>query len=231
MDAIRKAGFIEFKDYFNINGLLMNGTELYTAVTVTMSVNGDDHIVPQQACNSLMRKVRALWENARRRWIRTTPTTPHDDNITWTPSTGGRVPFNKAGNAAIGKMVRMITPQPQRAKLIRLQNEHVTTCWNRERNALRVLAPSRRDLLQRLLRNALPLGIKRVHWTVEAQTNCMLCAEDEVETADHIFWNCAFARAMWSNVTTAWRNQSGHAVGWREVLLGYEVRLGRLNGT
>ena len=231
MDAIRKAGFIEFKDFINSNGAIMNGTELYTTVTVTMSVNGDEHIVPQQACNSLMRKVRALWENATRRWSRTTPATPHDNNITWMPSTGGRVSFNKANNAAIGRMVRSTTPQPQRAKLIRLQNEPVTTCWKRERNALCVLAPSRRDLMQRLLRNALPLGIKRIHWSHEAQTKCMLCDDNVLETADHIFWKCSFARAVWSNVTTAWRNQSGNDVGWREVLLGYEVRLGLLYGT
>lgn len=128
-------------------------------------------------------------------------------------------------------MVSTISPQPTRAKLIRINNVHATICWKRERQALSALAPSRRDLLSRLLRNALPLGFKRIHWTIEAQTKCMLCEDETLETADHIFWRCKFAKEIWNNVVTPWRNHQYNAIGWREVLIGYEVRLGPHAGT
>ena len=110
-----------------------------------------------------------------------------------------------------------------------MHNTPITVCWKKEASCLAMLAPSRRDLMLRLVRNALPLGIKRIHWETDAQKMCMLCELDCVESADHLFWRCQFAKDTWAALLRPWRNHRNGTVSWAEVLKDYEVRLDGVN--
>ena len=225
MNAIRKEGFTSFRHFMRDDGTMMSGNELYTAVTVSSSVNGTDYIVPRSACITLMRIIAAMWTNALNNWLLQSSTAPTNNFTTWWPASGGKTPFNTARNSAIAKYLAAIEAQRPQPRLIKLRGQPAQTCWIRESTALTQLAPSRRDLLRRMIRNALPLGAKRVHWTIETQTECMLCEEGKVETARHLFWQCTYAKETWGTLPLPWRSHSQNPITWEEVLLGYEVRL------
>ena len=226
MAVIRSQGFLNFEDFLNDNGTLLTAEDLYNKVLICLSVNNVDHIVPRSACHSLMKYIAALWRNTVRRWERESSIQTPQRTTEWWPPTGGNNPFSTANNKAISRMVSASEPPPKPLRLINLHEHPVSVNWKREKVMLRPLAPSRRDLIMRLIRNALPLGVKRVHWDVETQTRCMLCETNVVETASHLFWECTFARDTWGRLVEGWRNnQNNTQLGWKEVLVGYEVRL------
>ena len=225
MTTIRREGFVSFRHFMKEDGQLMSGEDLYTAVTVCTSVNGTDHVVPRSACNTLMRLITALWRNSTNKWLRSDAQPRTNQHITWWPNTGGESPFNSAKNKAISAMVSATEPQQPQPRMIKLRNTPLQLCWKREHAMLSQLAPSRRDLLRRLTRNALPVGAKNVHWHNGAQTLCMLCEDGKVETARNLFWECTFATEVWGELTSPWCRHHNTTITWEEVLRGYEVRL------
>ena len=229
MKTIRLQGFKTFKDFMLPNGSIMNGSALYTAVTVSLSVHQSDQVVPQHACDTLSRIIRALWANACKNWLKETSQQQQHQRVNWWPQAKSNTPFSKASNSKIADMIRAREPVQQQPKLIKLHNQPITICWRRERSTLKVLAPTRADLMRRLIRNALPLGFKRVHWPTEVQTKCMLCQSDAVETAEHLFWDCTFAKQSWGSLHHPWRNHNRSRPKWREAMIGYEVRLGQVD--
>ena len=231
MATIRKEGFTSFRHFIRDDGMMMSGEELYIAVTVSTSVNGTESVVPRSACATLMRTINALWTNTKNKWQLHSSTTPTTNHIKWYTQVGDKTPFNSANNRLIAKSIKATEPHKPEPKLIKLRGVHAQLCWNREAKLLAQLAPSRRDLLRRLIRNALPVGSKRVHWTVPAQTLCMLCNEGKLETAKHLFWQCSFAKETWGTLTTPWRSHRQTSITWDEVLLGTEVRVGHTHNT
>ena len=227
MHEIRKMGFTKFRDFMHSNGVIMDGHSLYTTVTVSLSVNASDVIVTQNACASLSRILTALWANTTKNWLRLTSESDHHNNThtKWYPQSAPKQSFTSMNNASLTKLVTEAESNSPHPKLISLNNRPITINWTRERSLLKQLAPSRRDLLLRLSRNALPLGIKRIHWQTQCQTTCMLCANDTVETAHHLFWDCPFAKLVWGRLHRPWRNHTGAELEWREALLGHEARL------
>ena len=229
MKEIRTLGFLTFSDFMNDDGAIMNGRSLYTAVTVRLSVHDSDHIVPQHACDSLCRVICALWANTKKNWLRQSAHSPQQNGTKWHPHAMPNTSFVTASNAAITKMAALSEREAHQPKLIALNNRPISICWPRETSALKQLAPTRRDLLKRLIRNALPLGSKRIHWTTPCQTICLLCDSNTIETAEHTFWECTYARESWGRLHLPWRNQARNGIGWKEILLGHEVRLGALD--
>ena len=225
MSTIRKYGFHTFRDCMNPNGSLMSDEDFYNSVTVHASVTNDDVIVPRQACRTLMRIVRALWSNTLRQWLLSTSTSPRQIQPRWYAKHGGQSHFTKLSNKTLNQILRKTEPTRPPAKLIKLGQHPTTICWKREYSNLKMLAPSRRDLIMRLIRNALPLGAKRIHWHTQTQTKCMLCDQEETETAEHLLWACSFAKVVWDGLHTQWRTHRRTTLTWREVLLGIEVRL------
>ena len=231
MREFRLQDFLTFEDFKNHNGTIMSARQLYDAVMVRQSVNASDHIIPLSACDSLSRVIQAMWSNTTKNWLHLSAHTPHINPTRWTPA-GSTIPsFSKASNGMITKIIKGTEATRTQPKLIKLNNREATMCWRREHKALKQLAPSRRDLLMRLIRNALPLGYKRIHWESQCQTRCLLCDNNAVETAAHIFWECDYVRGVWGNLHRPWRNQARNAVRWRETLTGHEVRLGHMDNT
>ena len=231
MKAIREQGFVTFRDFMYPNGGFMCRQDLYNSITVSLSVHESDHVVPQWACGVLLRTISALWNNATRKWLLTTHSTAQVPSTNWWTDGTPPVQFTKASNKLIRKHLRRTEPQTTQPKLIKVGHRHVTIDWRREASALKQLAPSRRDLMLRLVRNGLPVGSKRVHWPSATQTKCMLCSTDAVEHADHLFWSCEFAREVWGNLAAPWRNHRQSAVTWKEILCGYEIRLDHARNT
>ena len=227
MRSIKAVGFTKFEDFMTPYDSVMTGDDLYTAVTVSLSVHGVDNVVPRVACRSLMRNIAALWANAKQRWLlHSSITTTTNRGTKWWARANKRTAFNDANNKAITSMIEAGEPAVNTPRMIKVRNDEVVICWKRERTALAVLAPSRRDLMRRLIRNALPVGAKRVHWTTPTQTKCLLCTHDKLETVKHLLWDCCFAKETWGAITSPWRTQLNANISWKEVLTGYEVRLG-----
>ena len=231
MSEIRRLGFLCFDDFIGNDDTVMNGAELHTAVTVRASVYDATHVVPQPACESLCRIVQALWSNVLKNWLRLSAYHSPHNTTRWSPAMRPNTSFTAASNSTITSLIAAAEPKVPQPKLIRLFNHQAIMNWSRERISLRQLAPTRRDLLLRLVRNALPLGFKRKHWTTHCQTMCMLCDTNTLETAKHTFWDCAFAKETWNGLQLPWRNQARAAVTWKEVLVGHEVRGANLDNT
>ena len=225
MTVIRRQGFLNFEDFIQDNGALLSIDDLYNKLLICLSVNQEEHIIPRSACATLMRLLSALWSNTVKKWERTSSHQTPQRNIAWWPQKGGNTSFTSSSNRGLSNMLIALEAPLKPLKLIKLHQQPITVCWKRESALLRNLAPSRRDLMRRLIRNALPLGFKRTHWDTAAQTQCMLCDSDVVESAKHLFWECTFARSTWGNLTSPWRNHHLAAVNWKEALTGYEVRL------
>ena len=228
MRTFRTHGFLRFQDFMGDNDAIMSGHQLYTAITVTLSVHGSDHIIPLGACEALSRLLQAVWSNTTKNWLRQSAHNPQRSTTKWRPPNMPNISFSTASNNTISKLIMESEPVMNKPRLISLNSQPITMSWARENKILSQLAPTRRDLLKRLTRNALPLGYKRIHWNTQCQVNCLLCDANTVETARHIFWECTFARQVWGNLHCPWRNQVRTQVGWREVLMGYEVRAGPL---
>ena len=225
MTEIRNMGFISFADFMSHNGAIMHGDELYTLTTVYLSVHDRDYIIPRWACTRLTKIVQALWANATRQWLLTSSNMEPAHNTRWWHHAFEKKDFTTAHNKQLARMLLHDAPPTAPPQLIRLNQRPVTIDWKRERAILSRLAPSRRDLMLRLLRNALPLGVKRIHWATAAQTRCMLCDANELESAQHLFWECEYARATWNNLTNAWRDHRRSPLSWKEILTGTDVRL------
>ena len=225
MREFRRQGFLAFHDFMNTDGSIMSGHALYTAVTVRLSVNQSDHVIPLHACESLSRLIQALWANTRKNWQSQSAHNAQPPVMKWYPAASPSTSFSSTKNVTITKLIATSEPTMPQPKLIRLFNRPITLNWCREHAALKQLAPSRRDLLMRLVRNALPLGIKRVHWSTGFQTKCLLCHTNTTETANHMLWVCGYAKETWGGLQTPWRNEASGNVGWKETLLGHEVRL------
>ena len=227
MSVIRKEGFLTFADFLNQNGSVMSGDDLYTALTVCRSVNGTEHVVPRPICTKLMRVINALWTNTTNKWLLNVAHPSQENHIRWFHSSNNKTHFNAMKNGIISKILMLNESKRANLRLIKLRGEPIKTCWAREQRSLAVLAPSRRDVMRRLIRNALPVGARRVHWTSDAQTLCMLCHEGKIETTRHLFWDCTYAKDVWGTLASPWRTHRDSAITWDQVLLGYEVRLER----
>ena len=225
MTVIRTQGFINFEDFLHANGSPLSPYELYCRVLVCLSVNNNDDAIPLSACATLMRYVTALWNNSLRKWVRTSSCGTPIRDVEWRPELRQNTSFLATNNKMLNKFAATLEPPRKPHNLIKINHRPLVLCWKREQAMMRNLAPSRRDLLRRLTRNALPLGIKRIHWDTETQIRCMLCDANAVETARHLFWECPYARDTWGGLVDAWRNHNNAAVGWKEVLTGYEVRV------
>ena len=108
---------------------------------------------------------------------------------------------------------------------MRIDGTHIQIEWKREHTVCSHLAPTRRDLLYRIVRNALPLGYKRMSWGVEYKKTCPNCEEEEVETAKHLFWECGFARRIWQQLKQPWRGNHNQSATWRDVVVGTDMTL------
>ena len=238
MRTIRGQGLLSFRDFITADGQPLSPQQLYTDITVRLSVNNPDLVVPRSACATLIRLVSAMWHNGKRLWL-SSPSPPAENNNTlsnWhAPPTDNtnmmeNKGFTKYTNKKIRQLVESTEPPRPQLKLIKINNTHATIDWKREHTILRQLAPSRRDLTMRILRNALPLGTKRIQWNVQTQTNCMMCDDGTTESAKHLFWTCDFATQTWGHITRPWRNHRRGPIGWEDILKGTDVRLGSRHG-
>ena len=209
----------------NHDGTIMSTHQFYTTVTVHNSVHNPNITIPQWACTTLIKHVTALWANTLRQWLLTSSNPLPPQPTEWWHASCNKAPFSAAKNKNISRWINSMRPPPPTLRLIKVNNTPATICWSKERTMLAKLAPSRRDLMLRLIRNALPLGIKRIHWDTDTQKHCMLCSNGSIETADHIFWRCQFAKDTWADLWQPWRNHRNAPVSWIEILKGCEVRL------
>ena len=44
----------------------------------------------------------------------------------------------------------------------------------------------------------------RRHWRLDSGPSCVLCTAHSLETRDHLFFECSFARACWTSCNIAW---------------------------
>jgi hypothetical protein len=44
----------------------------------------------------------------------------------------------------------------------------------------------------------------RKHWTIDDGPTCVLCSRPDVETRDHLFFQCSFAASCWNCIGISW---------------------------
>lgn len=114
------------------------------------------------------------------------------------------------------KVTPRLTPPPPTS----INGTPVQPQWTSERKDLSQLSPTGKDLLTRLLRNTLPLGVNRQAWGDSEEIQCPLCQNDTVETAVHLFWECPYASSIWNVFKHPWRTPIGTPITWDLTQIG-----------
>uniref|UniRef100_A0ACD5TJN6 Uncharacterized protein n=1 Tax=Avena sativa TaxID=4498 RepID=A0ACD5TJN6_AVESA len=50
----------------------------------------------------------------------------------------------------------------------------------------------------------------RCHWHLDSGSECVLCSQNSLETSDHLFLDCPFAKCCWDFCRISW--QSGNSM-------------------
>ena len=199
----RTLQFLTFQDFIDDEHNVLQPIALYNRVKQRIArspVTFND--MSKRACTALSHRVATLWEAARTKWLhRATRQQPASAERCTTANwvdTHGRT-IKSASNKYITKRVteRTCPANDQPPRLIKVHNNHIQLDWKREQMCYTQLAPTRRDLMFRLVRNGLPLGYKRQSWHGDYQTTCPNCSGNELETSHHLLWSCTYASQIW----------------------------------
>ena len=49
----------------------------------------------------------------------------------------------------------------------------------------------------------------RKHWTIDGGPACSMCSSGDIETRDHLFFECSFASSCWDSIGISWDLQRG----------------------
>ena len=225
--TIRMAGLTTFKDFHN-GSRLMTGQELKWRIqrirqTSTTTNNRMTTPLHLRTCNTIMKQINTLWTHAVTKWADTTSNARHrteSDPITMEWIGPLNTNFQKSSNSQIGLLLETTERKQQPTPTIYVGATKLQINWKEEDVRTRHVAPTRRDILQRLVRNGLPLGIKRIHWNVDTRTTCPNCTNNHIETANHLFHKCAYATYIWAQISDGWRGPDGGEIRWIDILRG-----------
>ena len=226
----RALGFLTFDDFIDSTNNVLQPIALYNRVKQRIDcapVTFTD--MSKRACTAMSNRVSTMWIAAKNKWLADTNT--HDSEqheegtATWTDDRGRTL--KTASNSYIASRITQRTSHPDTTSppLIKIDSHQITIDWKRERSCLMHLAPTRGDLLFRIVRNALPLGFKRHAWEGEYQTVCPNCNDNRLETAAHLFWECPFAITVWRDFINPWRGASNTQVVWKDAVIGTDMHI------
>ena len=221
--AIRRQGFTSF-GCFQKNGRMMTGTELRTSLAQHQNVSTAPPI-PLSTCRTLIKNITELWTTATTKWSAPHPnqqtTVTHRQTAILLEWTGpNNTSFHKASNKQLSNILTTKERKQPPVPSLKYAGENIAINWKWEKKATQHLTPTRQDLLMRLVRNGLPLGFKRTHLPPPTQTRCPNCNQDEIETPHHLFFQCYFARQLWTRWGTGWTTTNGHRITWRDLVSG-----------
>ena len=230
--TLRSLSFLTFADFMRGDNI-MTGSQLHHLTkqrsTHLLATNTNPSI-PLRTCTNITNNVRKLWLHTLTKWESTqsnrTESTTTDGGLiqaNWTHKTGST--FHTATNKQIALAVAADERKRPLVPTLRVNGTRINVDWKWEQRAMRHLAPTRQDLLMRLTRNGLPLGIKRIAWAAQSQTRCLNCSENVVETASHLFYNCCFAKDLWTKWGSGWRTFEGASMTWTDIIAAKRVRL------
>ena len=241
-EKIRTLNFLNFGDFMTNTHTCFTAIELQNAIYARAASRQIDVPSPRISCYHLARHVRTLWEKAKALWLKPPtdnhqhitepapdsaathtsppPTTevPHVYDMKWTLPDGKE--FRKVKNRHLTAAITSLKKSPAPLEIISVNNARVPLKWSDEVWMLAALAPSRRDLLRRMVRNGLPIGSKRRAWGTTEMTMCHNCSAGSLETLSHLFWECTYARSIWNAWAGPWTKTNGEAVDFIEVLSG-----------
>ena len=228
---LRALGFLTFRDFMNNNLTFLTATALRNRVKQRMlRFPTTYNTIPQRTCTAIINRITTLWHHVIIKWARDPNTnirTPQqhttNDTVTWTDPKGKD--FSTYTNRHINAAISNKCTTPPTPPTLKIDNSYITPDWIRERRVYTHLAPTRKDLLYRIVRNALPIGCKRVTWGADYQTLCPNCNASDIETAIHLFWECTYARRIWQQVKSPWKGAGNTNITWTDVVLGTDIKL------
>ena len=133
MRTFRQQGFLTFQDFMYGNGTIMNSHDLYTAITVRLSVSDPDEVIPLKSCAILSRILKALWANTTKNWLRFSAHPASNNCTKWRPALAPEASFTAASNGTLSKLIMKSEPKARQPKLITLHNRNITLHWAREK--------------------------------------------------------------------------------------------------
>lgn len=182
--------FTSFADFLRPDNCVLERDQLQNSIIERMTSRPDETVtIPARTCTALTKHISRMWQVAKHQWLDKSleHTAPVSPPTSWQWPLPDIPHFRCATNAAIPKTVRKPRKVPTIPPSVGCNMNDVIQRWPAEGNTQYWLATSRRDLLLRTERNGLPLGYKRRHCGEEYQSKCVLCSEQVLETARHLF--------------------------------------------
>lgn len=224
----RALGFLHFDNFLTADDKVISSSALEDAINdeLTRRPMTIDHVTPR-SCSALTRHVANMWAYAKEQWLSTRAEgIGNTGSIKWMWQREGISDFKMAKNRDLRKLVKRTRTIPHISASIGVEmNSVISTAWKAESQTQKWLLPSRKDLLMRLQRNGLPVGSKRKRWGEEYQSTCVLCPDECMETVEHLFWECQYAKGIWVNFEGTWRPKAGNTLTWKNILLGTETHI------
>ncbi|MFK7981593.1 MAG: reverse transcriptase family protein [Saprospiraceae bacterium] len=127
-------------------------------------------------------------------------------------TTGISMPFEEVSKPEIKKHI--FTRPVQKVKLESLEIPAAPN-WINEQVANRQLLPQYNDLIWRVYRNSLALGIK-MQWSSEVNPLCNFgCTH--LESTKHLFWDCHMAQYQWKYFLQGWNILVTQEYTWENI--------------
>lgn len=226
--TMRALDFLHFRDFLSSDlEYVLSSKELHAKVTLRRLHQTEDmEMVSKRACFALSKRINTLWTAAKSLWL--SPTGQESRQETRFPVrwilTCDNTELTEMSNKKLFYHISLLTKRATQLTYTKVDGRSLNIQWCKERTLLSQLAPTRRDLLFRLQRNGLPLGIKRAVWGTPSQVQCPHC-RGATESARHLFWDCWYAQNIWNLFSPPWKNENRGPIEWTQVLTGVGVNL------
>lgn len=176
--------------------------------------------IPARTCTALLQRIHNMWDIALLKWAGVPFTCSPACPVQWHWIRPPQDSFTTSTNAALRRIVAPPSSPTQPPTCFGTNLGPFFSNWPGEMKKLAWVAPTRWDIYLQLIRNALPLGIKCVQWSIETQTRCVLCSTQAVETARHLLWDCTYAQQLWNVFSTPWNKPPPRHISWANILVG-----------
>jgi hypothetical protein len=203
-------------DFFSMCGNPPNAVLL----SQRLAQYGDNRAFSVTACEGILSKLQPIFSK-----LQTTPVGPylHTRHTGSLHIRGWKSRGMETWKPFVIKQMILRHPRPE-LKLHRLgeRMDYFASTWMMDYKRSRHVLPVYTDFLFRLKHNALHLGYRFQH-IPDAITKCLFGC-DTLETPQHLFWDCSFARQLWTPLLTPIQPHFDTVLGWSAMVFLPELK-------